>query len=91
MIVEVSEHNREFSIGDLVNIEDSRIVDGLNNRRNGIITEMLDAKQLVYYAVYWPNGETQIIFSGALTYANANDKESNRNWRPRRIDGARLG
>ena len=69
-MLEVYEHNRVFSIGDLVNIEDSRIIDGLNNRRNGIITEIVDAKQLVYYAVYWPNGETQIIFSGALRHAH---------------------
>ena len=83
-MLEICEHNRVFFIGDLVSIEDSRIIDGLNDRRNGIITEIVDAKQLVYYAVYWPNGETQIIFSGALKYAD--NRKTHLHRRPRRID-----
>jgi len=70
VIVEISEHNREFDIGDLVNVGAEDEQNFYNHRKNGIITETLEAKQLVYYAVYWPNGETQIIFSGALRHAH---------------------
>ena len=85
MIIETSEDMRVFSIGDLVDVDMGQ--DYYRLRKNGIITESIESKALLYYAVYWPNGETEIIFSGALTYAN--DKESNRNRRPRRIDEAR--
>ena len=87
MIVETSEDIRIFSIGDLVDVDGNQ--DYYNLRKNGIITESIESESLLYYSVYWPNGETEIIFSGALTYADANDKESNRNRRPRRIDEAR--
>ena len=85
MIIETSEDIRVFSIGDLVDVDMGQ--DYYRLRKNGIITESIESKDLLYYAVYWPNGETEIIFSGALTYAN--DKEPNRNWRPRRIDEPR--
>jgi len=82
MIVEISEHNREFDIGDLVSVEGDQ--DFCNHRKNGIVTETLEAKRLIYYAVYWPDGETQIIFSGALRHADNRKSDSHR--RPRRID-----
>ena len=85
MIVETSEDIRVFCIGDLVSVDMGQNYYKL--RKNGIITESIESESLLYYAVYWPNGETEIMFSGALTYAN--DKESNRNRRPRRIDEAR--
>ena len=85
MIVEISDHNRNFEIGDLVSVENSQ--DFYNHRKNGIVTEMLKAKRLIYYAVYWPDGETQIIFSGALKYAD--NKKSTLHRRPRRVDEPR--
>ena len=81
MIIETKEKTRIFIIGDLVD------VDGNQNyyrvRKNGIVTETIESKSLIYYAVYWPNGVTEIIFSGALTYTHAHDQKSNTYRRPR--------
>jgi small-conductance mechanosensitive channel len=68
-MIETSKHNQQFDIGDLVNVGAEGEQNFYNHRKNGIITETVEAKTLVYYAVYWPDGETQIIFSGALRHA----------------------
>ena len=71
MIIETKEKTRIFIIGDLVDVDGNQSYYRL--RKNGIVTETIKSKSLTYYAVYWPNGVTEIIFSGAYTYTHARD------------------
>jgi len=61
MIIETKEETRIFIIGDLVDVDGNQNYYKL--RKNGIVTESIESKNLTYYAVYWPGGETEIIFS----------------------------
>ena len=82
MIVEISKDNRKFCVGDLVSIETNQ--DFYSHMTNGIVTEPVEADGILYYAVYWPDGEIKIIFSGALRYVDNGKDFLHR--RPRRID-----
>ncbi len=68
MIVETSGQNKHFEIGELVSvIEDNGFY---HYQKNGIITESISSLNLLYYAVYWPRGDVEIVFSGALEKAD---------------------
>ncbi len=85
MIVEISEDNRKFCVGDLVSIETNQ--DFYSHMTNGIVTEAIEVEGILYYAVFWPDGEIRIIFSGALRYVDSERHLLHR--RPRRIDEPR--
>mgnify|MGYP001187010984 FL=1 len=68
MIVEKASDNKYFEIGDLVSVvKDNGFY---HYQKNGIVTETFSSLDMVYYAVYWPRGDVEIVFSGALEKAD---------------------